>query len=67
MATFLRSIPGLSSPIAQHLEFPDHAPEELEEIAQRMLVGMQYRLSPTGLEALMTIEGEDLRAGRMLA
>jgi hypothetical protein len=36
----------------------------LEEIAQRMLVGMPYRLSPPGLEAL-TIEGEDLRASRM--
>jgi len=37
----------------------------LEEIAQRMLVGMPYRPSPTGLEALMTIEGDDLRASRM--
>jgi hypothetical protein len=38
----------------------------LEEIAQRMLVGMPYRLSPPGLEAL-TIEGEDLRASRMFS
>jgi probable Rubsico expression protein CbbX len=52
MDTFFRSNPGLSSRIAHHLEFPDYQPEELEEIAQRMLASMQYRLSPSGAEAL---------------
>jgi probable Rubsico expression protein CbbX len=52
METFFRSNPGLSSRIAHHLEFPDYAPEELEEIAQRMLNTMQYRLSPSGAAAL---------------
>ncbi len=52
MDTFFRSNPGLSSRIAHHLEFPDYLPEELEEIAQRMLTSMQYRLSPSGEEAL---------------
>jgi len=52
MDTFFRSNPGLSSRIAHHLEFPDYAPEELEEIAQRMLHAMQYRLSPSGVAAL---------------
>jgi hypothetical protein len=52
MDTFFRSNPGLSSRIAHHLEFPDYAPEELEEIAQRMLNTMQYRLSPSGVAAL---------------
>ncbi len=52
MDTFFRSNPGLSSRIAHHLEFPDYLPEELEEIAQRMLSTMQYRLSPSGLAAL---------------
>ena len=52
MDTFFRSNPGLSSRIAHHLDFPDYAPVELEEIAQRMLLSMQYRLSPSGLEAL---------------
>jgi len=52
MDTFFRSNPGLSSRIAHHLEFPDYAPEELEEIAQRMLNTMQYRLSPSGAAAL---------------
>ena len=52
MDTFFRSNPGLSSRIAHHLDFPDYAPPELEEIAQRMLVSMQYKLSPSGVEAL---------------
>jgi probable Rubsico expression protein CbbX len=52
MDTFFRSNPGLSSRIAHHLEFPDYLPEELEEIAQRMLTAMQYRLSASGLAAL---------------
>jgi probable Rubsico expression protein CbbX len=52
MDTFFRSNPGLSSRIAHHLDFPDYLPEELQEIAQRMLATMQYRLSPGGLAAL---------------
>ncbi len=52
METFFRSNPGLSSRIAHHLDFPDYAPEELEEIAQRMLDTMQYRLSASAKEAL---------------
>ncbi|MEA3134981.1 MAG: hypothetical protein QOG17_2827 [Gammaproteobacteria bacterium] len=114
MDTFFRSNPGLSSRIAHHLDFPDYLPEELEEIAQRMLRTMQYRLSASGVaalreyiplrmqqphfanarsirnaldrarlrqanrlfaqkgreldrDALMTIEGEDLRASRVFA
>ena len=52
METFFRSNPGLSSRIAHHLDFPDYSPEELEAIAQRMLLDMQYRLSPSALAAL---------------
>ena len=52
METFFRSNPGLSSRIAHHLEFPDYLPVELEQIAQRMLAAMQYRLSGSGLAAL---------------
>jgi len=113
METFFRSNPGLSSRIAHHLDFPDYAPGEFEEIAQRMRVSMQYRLSPSAVatlheyvplrmkqphfanarsirnaldrarlhqanrlfaqkghrldrDVLMTIEGEDLRASRVL-
>jgi probable Rubsico expression protein CbbX len=52
MDTFFRSNPGLSSRIAHHLAFPDYLAPELEEIAQRMLQGMQYRLSASGAAAL---------------
>src|SRR3979490_34368 len=52
MDVFFRSNPGLSSRIAHHLECPDYLPNELEEIARRMLHGMQYRLSASGLAAL---------------
>jgi probable Rubsico expression protein CbbX len=52
METFFKSNPGLSSRIAHHLDFPDYQAEELEEIASRMLRTMQYRLSPSGVEAL---------------
>lgn len=114
MDKFFRSNPGLSSRIAHHLDFPDYLPEELEEIAQRMLRSMDYRLSESGRaalheyiplrmaqphfanarsirnaldrarlrqanrlfaqkgvkldrDALMTIEGDDLRASRVFA
>jgi AAA lid domain len=52
MSAFFRSNPGLSSRIAHHLDFPDCLPQELEEIAQRMLQGMQYRLSDSAAAAL---------------
>jgi probable Rubsico expression protein CbbX len=52
MQTFFRSNPGLSSRIAHHLAFPDYLAPELQEIAQRMLSGMQYRLSDSGAAAL---------------
>src|SRR5882672_3910409 len=52
MQTFFRSNPGLSSRIAHHLAFPDYLAAELEEIAQRMLLDMQYRLSDSGAAAL---------------
>jgi len=52
MEVFFRSNPGMSSRIAHHIDFPDYAPPELEAIAERMLEGMQYTLSPSGLAAL---------------
>jgi probable Rubsico expression protein CbbX len=52
MDVFFRSNPGMSSRIAHHLDFPDYLPQELEEIARRMLDAMQYRLSVSGLAAL---------------
>jgi probable Rubsico expression protein CbbX len=52
MNTFFLSNPGLSSRIAHHLEFPDYAPPELEQIADRMLSDLQYKLSASGRAAL---------------
>src|ERR1700730_6185614 len=52
MATFFRSNPGMSSRIAHHLDFPDYSAQELEAIAARMLDALDYRLSPSGTEAL---------------
>jgi probable Rubsico expression protein CbbX len=52
MDTFFRSNPGLSSRIAHHLDFPDYTPDELGQIAQRMLHEMQYRFSPSAELAL---------------
>jgi probable Rubsico expression protein CbbX len=52
MERFFHSNAGLSSRIAHHLAFPDYSRAELVEIAERMLAGMQYRLSPAAREAL---------------
>ncbi len=43
MDTFFKSNPGLSSRIAHHIDFPDYAGDELLQIADRMLAGMNYR------------------------
>src|SRR5208283_5841708 len=51
MQTFFRSNPGLSSRIVHHLAFPDYSADELEQIARRMLVGMQYQLSASARAA----------------
>jgi probable Rubsico expression protein CbbX len=43
MDTFFKSNPGMSSRIAHHLDFPDYAQDELLQIGDRMLGGMNYR------------------------
>src|SRR4051812_7126105 len=43
MDSFFQSNPGMSSRIAHHIDFPDYQPDELGEIAQRMLDAMHYR------------------------
>jgi probable Rubsico expression protein CbbX len=52
MQRFFESNPGMSSRIAHHIDFPDYSEPELFEIAQRMLDGMQYRLSGEAARAL---------------
>ena len=46
MDEFFASNPGMASRVAHHIDFPDYTPEELMEIAQRMLERQDYRLSP---------------------
>jgi probable Rubsico expression protein CbbX len=50
MDTFFQSNPGMSSRIAHHLDFPDYSQPELQEIADKMLVGMNYRFGEGGRE-----------------
>ncbi len=52
MGTFFESNPGMHSRIAHHIDFPNYTTDELFEIAGLMLERQQYRLSPTGRDAL---------------
>lgn len=45
MEWFLSQNPGLRSRLPIHLHFPDYAPSELVEIAQKMWAAREYRLS----------------------
>jgi probable Rubsico expression protein CbbX len=46
MDQFFSSNPGMASRVTHHVDFPDYTPDELMEIAQRMLERQDYRLSP---------------------
>lgn len=52
MDKFYESNPGLSSRIANHIDFPDYTTEELLRIAGLMLEEQQYRLTPEAEVAL---------------
>ena len=43
MDTFFSSNPGMSSRIAHHLDFPDYSVPELLQIANQMLIELNYR------------------------
>jgi AAA lid domain len=45
MDRFFSDVPGLSSRIAHHVDFPDYSAEELGEIARRMLEQQRYRFT----------------------
>jgi len=45
MDTFFQSNPGLGSRVAHHIDFPDYSVEELQAIAEGMVVGLGLRLS----------------------
>ena len=52
MDKFYESNPGLSSRIANHIDFPDYTTEELLKIAQLILEEQQYQLTPEAEVAL---------------
>ena len=52
MDKFYESNPGLSSRIANHIDFPDYTTEELLKIAKLMLEDQQYQLTPDAEVAL---------------
>ncbi len=52
MDTFFQSNPGLSSRIAHHLDFPDYGHDELLQIGDKMLAGMNYRFGDDGARDL---------------
>jgi len=52
MDTFFSSNPGFRSRIAHHIDFPDYGDGELVAIADTILGGLGYRLSPAAREAL---------------
>nr|YP_009686337.1 Rubisco expression protein [Halamphora coffeaeformis]QDR25085.1 Rubisco expression protein [Halamphora coffeaeformis] len=52
MDKFYESNPGLSSRIANHIDFPDYSTEELLKIAKLMLEDQQYQLTPEAEIAL---------------
>jgi probable Rubsico expression protein CbbX len=53
MDKFYESNPGLSSRIANHIDFPDYTVEELLQISKLMLEEQQYQLTP-GAEVALT-------------
>ena len=52
MDKFYESNPGLSSRIANHIDFPDYTTEELLKISKMMLEEQQYQLTPEAEVAL---------------
>jgi probable Rubsico expression protein CbbX len=53
MASFYESNPGLSSRVANHVDFPDYSPEELLIIATNMVEEQQYRLTEESSTVLL--------------
>jgi probable Rubsico expression protein CbbX len=53
MDSFYESNPGLSSRVANHIDFPDYTSEELIQIANLILDEQQYRMTGEAKEALL--------------
>ena len=52
MDSFYESNPGLSSRVANHIDFPDYTPDELIQIARLILEEQQYRMDGAAEAAL---------------
>lgn len=53
MDSFYESNPGLSSRVANHIDFPDYTPGELIQIARMLLEEQQYRMTPDAEQLLL--------------
>ena len=53
MDSFYESNPGLSSRVANHIDFPDYTPDELIQIAKLILEEQQYRMTSEAEIALL--------------
>jgi probable Rubsico expression protein CbbX len=53
MESFYESNTGLSSRVANHIDFPDYTPDELIQIAKLILEEQQYRMTPGAESALL--------------
>ena len=53
MDGFYEANPGLSSRVANHIDFPDYTPEELIQIARLILEEQQYRMNEEAEFALL--------------
>jgi len=53
MDSFYESNPGLSSRVANHIDFPDYSPEELIQIGRMILQEQQYKMTDEAEAALL--------------
>ena len=53
MDSFYESNPGLSSRVANHIDFPDYTPEELIQIGRLILAEQQYRMTEEAEKVLL--------------
>ena len=58
MVRFFADVPGISSRIAHHIDFPDYSEDELLAIARLMLEAQNYRLSVPAELAFTTYLGK---------
>ena len=52
MDRFFQSNPGFRSRVAHHIDFPDYTDDNLLAIAEKMLAGLNYKLSPEARRVL---------------